>query len=430
MKRFFVTAITVIFVGAAFVFFAFYQPSPTQEKAYTQAYYSPVSWHDVPPNGSEDASLRQAILRSCRVLLEKPPQTPFLPERQTNHHARGGDDAFIGANTTVRAWWPFCRAINKAQKQGNVFEVSTYSLFKKYLQPYVLKEKSETLSHLNMGKFWPKTHGLFTGYYEPVLSGSHIKTEVYNVPLHGRPDDVVKVDLGRFDARLKGRRIVGRVEDGELLPYHDHAAIAGGALKTKKEKNPPILWLKNPVDKFFLQIQGSGRVRLPDGNFVFVGYAGSNGHPYTAIGRYLVAQEHMTLAEVSMQRIRTWLEAHPDKMTKVLHQNKSYVFFRIREDGPYGTQNVLLTPETSLAVDRRVVPLGAPVFLDTTTTSTGKPFRRFMVAQDTGGAIKGGIRGDIYFGHGQKAARLAGRQKSDGRLFVLLPKEISVTGGG
>lgn len=388
-------------------------PQPEAE-SYLRAYYKPVKWQDIPGfDKDQPEQARPAMLRSCAALLNKPADRHILPLR----HKPGGLEG------TVQAWWPFCAALHKRQSQADVSEVSIYSLLKTYLQPYVLKEKNKYLSPLGLGRFWPESQGLFTGYYEPVVPGSYFKTEQYNVPLYGLPEDVLTADLGLFDPDLAGQRIVARAENGRLVPYHSRADIDQGALNHQE----PLLWLKDPVDKFFLQIQGSGRVKLPGGKYVFVGYAGVNGHAYTAIGRYMVQQGYMALEDVSMQSIRTWLNENPDKLTEVLHQNESYVFFTIREDGPYGTQGVLLTPERSLAVDRRVVPLGAPVFLDAGITATGDRFRKLMVAQDTGGAIKGAIRGDIYFGYGDRPAELAGMQKDPGRLFVLLPKGISVT---
>lgn len=407
-------------VGLVIAFFALwlFWPVKDTKDSYLNAYYTPVEWSALP--GFEQDNIEQArlpLLRSCKALLEKPADATLL---QASKKADG-------INAVAQAWWPFCAALHKEFNQADVSEVSIYSLLKTYLEPYVLKEKNPKLSLFGLGHLWPDNTGLFTGYYEPVVPGSAFQTEVYNVPLYGLPEDVLVADLSLFDfeqtGEFVGKRLIGRAENGRFVPYHTHEHIFNGALAHQE----PILWLKNPVDKFFLQIQGSGRVRLPDGSYVFVGYAGKNGHPYTAIGRYMAEQGYLNLEDVSMQSIREWLEENPEKITEVLHQNESYVFFQKRDDGPYGSQNVLLTPERSLAVDRRVVPLGTPVFLDSSVTLTGEPFRRLMVAQDTGGAIRGAVRGDIYFGFGEQPAELAGHQKDSGRLFVLLPKGISVT---
>lgn len=270
--------------------------------------------------------------------------------------------------------------------------------------------------------------GLFTGYYEPLLRGARAPDARYRHPLLGRPADLVSVDLGQFDPELEGRRVAGRVAGGRLVPYPDRAAIERGALAGRGLE---LLWVDDPVDRFFLEIQGSGQVRLPDGGTVRVGYADQNGHPYRAIGKDLIASGAIAKEQVSMQAIRAWLETHPDEAPAVMARNPSYVFFRELPDlagasGPLGAQGVPLTPGRSLAVDRKFLPLGAPVWLDATAPypEGERPLRRLLVAQDTGGAIRGPVRGDVFWGAGPEAERLAGRMKSPGRLFVLLPREL------
>lgn len=373
-----------------------------------------VNWQDLSGLRKDNLTLAlPALTRSCEVFLKRPPNIPY-----------GQGENTLG---TAEDWWPFCTALKAQSQLADVSEVSIYSLLETHLQPYLLEKKNPylapVLSPFGLGGVGAKSQGLFTGYYEPEIKGSMERTETYSVPLYGLPDDHLTAQLGDFYPEMAGKKVTARAENGRLKPYHTRAEIDTGVIGPENI----LLWLQDPVDKFFLQIQGSGRVILPDGSQVFAGYAGVNGHPYTAIGRYLVQEGYMDLDDVSMQSIRQWLEANPDKRQKVLHQNESYVFFTLRPDGPYGTQGVLLTPNRSLAVDRRAVPLGTPVFLKTDVTATSKPFEKLMVAQDTGGAIKGVIRGDIYFGHGSEAAYLAGKQKSDGQLFMLLPKEISVT---
>jgi membrane-bound lytic murein transglycosylase A len=260
--------------------------------------------------------------------------------------------------------------------------------------------------------------GLFTGYYEAELDGARRPGGRYSVPLYRRPNDLVTVDLGQFRADLKGQRIAGRVVDGRLKPYAARAAIDKGALDGKGLE---ILWVDDPVDAFFLHIQGSGRVRLADGTIVRVGYDGHNGHPYYAIGRELVARGVMPVEQVSMQSIRQWLAGHPADAESVMARNASYIFFReLDGDGPIGALGVALTPERSLAVDTTYLPLGAPVWLDTTEPS-GAAVRRLMVSQDTGGAIRGPVRGDVFWGFGQAAAATAGAMKQPGRYWLLLP---------
>jgi membrane-bound lytic murein transglycosylase A len=192
-----------------------------------------------------------------------------------------------------------------------------------------------------------------------------------------------------------------------------------------------IVWVDDPVDAFFLHIQGSGRVRMEDGSVIRLGYAGHNGHAYFAIGRELVRRGNMTVDQVSMQSIRAWMEIHSEQAADLMLLNPSYIFFKeIDGGGPIGAQGVILTPGRSLAVDRRYVPLGVPVWLDTADPlKPGKPWRRLMVAQDTGGAIKGIVRGDIFFGYGDTAAKQAGRMRQQGHVYLLLPRGPIESGG-
>lgn len=267
--------------------------------------------------------------------------------------------------------------------------------------------------------------GLFTGYYEPQLQGSRKRSDRFRVPLYVRPPDLVTVDLGDFREELKGQRIAGRVEEGALVPYPDRKAIEGGALSGRDLE---LVWVDDPVDAFFLQIQGSGRVRLDDGSEMRVGYAAQNGHPYFAIGKDLVERGAMSREEVSMQSIRRWLEQNPDLAGDVMARNASYVFFEeLKGEGPLGAQGVPLTPGRSLAVDLKPWQLGTPVWLDTRAPSPregepDRPLRRLMIMQDTGGAIRGVVRGDVFWGHGAEAAEVAGRMKHPGRMWVLLPR--------
>lgn len=264
--------------------------------------------------------------------------------------------------------------------------------------------------------------GLFTGYYEPELRGSRRQGGRYTVPILGRPADLVMVDLGLFRSEWRGQRIAGRVENGTLRPYPTRAEIEAGALKDHRLE---ILWVDDRVDAFFLHIQGSGRIVLEDGTAVRVGYAAQNGHPYVAIGRELVARGIMRREDVSMQSIRAWLAANPDAAPSLMNMNPSYVFFReLDGDGPIGSEGVVLTPGRSLAVDRTFIPMGVPVWLDAEDPlDANARLQRLMVAQDTGGAIRGPVRGDIFWGHGPEAAERAGRMRSTGRMWILLPRD-------
>lgn len=265
----------------------------------------------------------------------------------------------------------------------------------------------------------------FTGYYEPELKGSLNPGGPHRYPLWGRPRDLVEVDLSRFGI-AGGRKIVGRIKGGRLVPYFTRAEIEAGALRGRAQ---PIAYVADPIAAFFLQIQGSGRVRLEDGSILRVGYAAGNGQPYRAIGRDLIAMGAITREDMSMQAIHDWLHRNPQKAVSVMNGNPSYVFFRrLDGEGPVGSQGVALTPRASIAVDRRWHGLGLPFWIDVDAgddLAGGHDWRRgLMVAQDTGGAIRGPLRVDIFFGAGREARRIAGRLNARGRLWVLLPRLI------
>lgn len=268
---------------------------------------------------------------------------------------------------------------------------------------------------------------VFTGYFEPELAGSRSKSAAFPVTLHKRPPDLVDVDLGAFREQLRGERIAGRVENGRLVPYADRAAIEDGALATRAE---PLIYLADPVDAFFLHIQGSGLVVLPDGARVRVGYDGTNGRPYYAVGRWLIAEGEVPKEKMSLQAIRAWLAAHPERRRELMDRNPSYVFFReLTGDGPVGAAGVTLTAGRSLAVDRRHLPLGAPMWVDVAyPTAAGPELRRLMVTQDTGGAIRGPVRADVFWGAGKPAEELAGPMAAKGRYWLLLPNGVDPTG--
>lgn len=269
-----------------------------------------------------------------------------------------------------------------------------------------------------------KDEGLFTGYYEASLKGSKTRTDKYNIPLHARPDDLVMVDLGAFRDTLKGQRIAGRVKDGRLRPYESRPEI----LQSNNYTNPEtvLVWVDSAVDAFFVQIQGSGLVELEDGTVMRIGYAGQNGHIYTAIGKVLIERGALAKEEVSLQTIRAWLEANPDSAEDVMSQNASYVYFReLDTEGPVGGEGVPLTAESSLAIDHGLYPYGMPIWVDIEhPTEQGRRIQKLMVGQDTGGAIKGPVRGDFFWGHGPRAEDLAGKMKSKGRMFIFIPKSV------
>ena len=263
--------------------------------------------------------------------------------------------------------------------------------------------------------------GLVTGYYEPLLHGSRSKTAVYRYPVYGVPDDLVVVDLGSVMPELRNLHLRGRLEGRRVVPYWSRAEIDGGSAKLSA---PVIAWVADPVELFFLQVQGSGQIVLDDGERIRVGYADQNGYPYRSVGRYLVEHGELTVDQASMDSIKAWAAANPGKLQDALDYNSSYVFFREVADprGPFGALGVPLVPEYSLAVDRRFVPLGAPVYLATTQPTTQQPLNRLMAAHDTGGAIRGAVRADFFWGSGDEAGAAAGRMREQGRLWLLWPR--------
>jgi membrane-bound lytic murein transglycosylase A len=266
--------------------------------------------------------------------------------------------------------------------------------------------------------------GLFTGYYEPQVSGARSRGGIYQTPIYSRPNDLIQADLSGFAKDLPERRLWGRVSTGNLIPYYSRAEIAGGALAGKRAE---LLYLADPVDAFFLEIQGSGRVTLASGAVARVSYAAQNGRSYVPVGRVLSAEGAIPADLVTMQSIRAWLTAHPDRAAEVMNQNPSYVFFRELPNvdpnqGPPGALGVPLTPGRSIAVDRSFIPLGAPVWIDTTDPLDGSALQRLMVAQDLGGAIRGAVRADLFFGWDAEAAERAGKMRQKGQEYIFLPK--------
>jgi membrane-bound lytic murein transglycosylase A len=268
--------------------------------------------------------------------------------------------------------------------------------------------------------------GTITGYYEPVIKGDRKSGSRARYPIYGAPDDLITVEMASLYPELKNLRLRGRLEGNKLLPYYSRAEIenANGPFDAQ-----PIAWAEDPVDLFFLQIQGSGLIELPNGERMHVGYADQNGHPYRSIGRLLVERGELKLEEASMQSIKTWGQKNPDKLPELLASNPSYVFFRELPNGlsgPLGSLGVPLTAGRSIAIDPRFIPLGAPVFLSSTHPVSNQALDRLVMAQDTGGAILGPVRADLFCGLGPQAGELAGRMKQKGRLWVLLPKDYPV----
>jgi len=269
--------------------------------------------------------------------------------------------------------------------------------------------------------------GLFTGYYEAELHGAHVPDAHYATPLYRRPADLVQVDLGQFRPSLKGERIAGRVVAGHLRPYASRTEIEAGALAGRGLE---LLWVDDPVDAFFLAIQGSGRVILPDGSTERIGYDGENGQPYVAIG-HVLAERGVPKDEITMPFLRSWIAEHGAEGQALMEANPSYVFFKpLDGDGPLGAEGVALTPGRSAAIDRNFLALGLPLWVDAgdPVEASGR-MQRLFVAQDTGGAIRGPVRADLFFGYGAEAANHAGVLKGRGSLWLLLPKAAAARQG-
>lgn len=270
---------------------------------------------------------------------------------------------------------------------------------------------------------------LFTGYYEPVLEGSLKRTGRHRYPIYKKPEDSIVIDLGKFKGKFEGEQIVVRLENGEIVPYFSREDIdEKGCLK---DRGLEIAWVADPVDLFFLHIQGSGIISLSDGSLVQVGYAGSNGRPYRSIGKHLIDEGKFFREDVSLSSIRKYLKEHPEKMSDILNHNESYVFFRIVENGPVGCLEVTLTPGRSIATDSRLYPKGALAFVRTKkpvldsdgNIKTWVPFSRFVLNQDTGGAITGPGRVDLFCGRGKEAEIMAGHLKEKGEVYFFVKKK-------
>lgn len=399
-------------------------PAPSPTPTPPRLVLAESSWEEL-PGWDEDAvaAALPALLRSCEVWRNRDAVTTLGEQ---------------GAAGTVADWLPLCdraAALAAPPPTATASTDATARAADSATTTATGTDRDDALRTLLVDLLRPvavsnrgDVEGLFTGYYEPTLRGSRVEGGEFTVPLYVRPPELVSVDLGRFRPDLKGKRIAGRVEDGALVPFFDRAAIDEGALAGRDLE---LVWVDDPVDAFFLEIQGSGRIQLPDGTEMRVGYAGQNGFPYSAIGRALIERGALTREQVSMDAIREWLSTNPDEAREVMRTNASYVFFReIPGEGPIGSLGVALTPERSLAVDPLFVPLGVPVWIDTTVPAGApggpRPLQRLLVAQDTGGAITGPVRGDVFWGHGEDAATTAGSMRQPGRLWILLPKTVEL----
>jgi len=344
--------------------------------------------------GDDLKTFSAAFQKSCDRIAKIPGDRAFGPLKEAGTH---------------KDWQKICFAFNALTPKN---QITLQAFFENNFIPYQVRADNEA-------------EGLFTGYYEASLNGSRTKSATYNIPLHTRPDDLVMVQLGEFRDELKGKRIAGRVVGGNLKPYESREEIIAGDWPHNDEI---LLWVDDPVDAFFVQIQGSGLVQLNDGSTMRIGYAGQNGHPYYAIGRELIKRGQLSKETVSMQSIRSWLAANPSQADEIMNTNRSYVFFREIDGskdsgGPIGGQGVSLTAGRSLAIDRSLISYGLPIWTDIAAPVEDMArIQRLMVTQDTGGAIRGPVRGDVFWGYGDTAEHLAGKMRSRGEYWLLLPK--------
>jgi len=386
-------ALAVIAAAAALVWWLTRPPVPGPLRL------TPVGFADLPDwNAADPRAALAAFRRSCDEIGKRAPLS-----------AMGG----AGYAGVAGDWLAVCNAVPR-----NASAAGARRFFESWFAPVAV----------GAGEM---REGLFTGYYEPQLRASRARHGPYQTPIYGLPNDLVTADLGQFRQSWKGEHLAGRIEGHRLVPYPDRADIDAHGLSTAKV----LVYAADPVTAFFLQIQGSGRVTLDDGSAIRLAYAGANGRPYTAIGRTLIQNGELDRANVSLQTIRAWLKAHPDRAQGVMESDRSYVFFQEAPLGDpalgsAGSEGVPLTPRASLAVDPRLHPFGAPVYVaatapDPDATKPDRPFAALLIAQDSGGAIGGPVRGDVYWGFGKAAESIAGRMKAHGTMFVLLPKPLA-----
>lgn len=344
--------------------------------------YEPVSWSDVPGwNIDEMKDAWPAFAKSCEA---------------------------VGGN---KRWEAVCDAGRDADPTTSE---DVRAFFQRYFEPFAIVR--QTGSHSN-------AVGLITGYFEPVLNGARTPSAQFATPLYAPPPDLLTVDLGSEYPELRGKRVRARLEGNRVVPYYSRADLH----RDPALKGDAIVWVDDALSAFLLEVQGSGRVRLPTGETIRLHYADENGYPYRSIGRYLVDHGQLERGEATIPAIRRWALAHPDRVQELLDADPSVVFFREEPLGdpalgPKGSLGVPLTPGRSVAVDRSVIPLGAPVFLATTFPNSDIALNRLVFAQDVGGAIRGSVRADYFWGIGSPAAAEAGEMRQQGRMWLIWPK--------
>ena len=352
-------------------------PAPVPAPAPSEPRLAPAAWSDLPGWRAADAAAAWgAFLQSCRVIGAKP------------------------------EWQAVCA---DAARLPPPEAAAARRFFESRLRP-----------HRALGAGGAE-RGLLTGYYEPLVNASRSRGGRYRHPVYAAPPDLVAVDLAAVAPDSKSLQLRGRVDGRRLVPYWTRAEIE---TRPSPLSGLELLWLDDPIDLFFLHVQGSGRARLPDGTVVRLAFSDVNGHPYTSIGKRLIERGELKPGEASAQAIRAWGQRHPAQLQGLLNENARYVFFReeaASDEGPKGALGVPLTAGHSIAVDPVFVPLGVPVYLASTWPGTARPLTRLAMAQDTGGAIKGPVRADYFWGYGQEAGELAGRTMQPLSLWVLLP---------
>jgi membrane-bound lytic murein transglycosylase A len=377
------------------------------------------------------------FLAGCAVTPELPPPEPVVPPKVqvpalpaltpvTWDTVSGWPDddpaaawpAFMQSCATLKNkpnWQAVCKAAVAIPAQDSAAQ---RTFFEENFLPYQVSNPDGS------------NQGLITGYYEPLLRGAKQRSAKYRYPLYGMPDDLLIIDLASVYPELKSMRLRGRLQGNRVVPYFSRAEIEHGDAPVKGKE---LFWVDDPIELFFLQIQGSGKIRLDSGETLSIGYAEQNGYPYKSIGKLLVERGELTLEKASLQGISNWAKQNPDKVRKLLDENASYVFFRELPNnltGPLGALGVPLTAGRSIAIDPRTTPLGAPVFLATTWPNTERPLNRLMVAQDTGGAIRGAVRADFFWGFGSEAGGFAGSMRQRGKMWVLWPKDVPLPQNG
>jgi membrane-bound lytic murein transglycosylase A len=388
-----VAALVVILLAAAgvFIWFSTRPKAPRGPELAQSAFASLPGWK------TGDATRAIASFRrSCGVILRLPPD-----------RAMGGS----GYAGTAGDWRGVCSSLPPSADRA-----AARRWFESAFVPFAVNANDEAL---------------FTGYYEPEIHASRTRHGMYTTAIYGVPRDLVTADLGLFRKALAGMRISGRIANAHLVPFPARAEIDAAGLSDA----PVLLYANDPVAVFFLHIQGSGRAQLDDGSVRRLAYAGQNGRPYTSIGRILIANGALDRSRMSMQAIRAWLLSHPKDAQAVMEGDQSYVFFHEAPIGDPnlgspGTEGVPLTPEASIAVDPALHALGVPMYVVAEAPGADMrhepaDFARLCIAQDTGGAIKGPARADVFWGFGARAESIAGRMKSGGSLYVLLPKTLA-----